>query len=88
RDRMDEVVETRSRQIFQIVGIPTAEREEDYLIITLYSLLDNLDSYYRKDIGFLVMFASNDTELIKSKTAELHMVFSDQILDGLLFSYV
>ncbi|KAK6754899.1 hypothetical protein RB195_013710 [Necator americanus] len=86
RNELEPILLTTPRSVRKklIVGIPTAEREEDYLIVTLYSLFDNLDSYYRKDIGFLVMFASNDTELIKSKTAELHMVFSEQILDGLL----
>ncbi|KAK6754896.1 hypothetical protein RB195_013709 [Necator americanus] len=67
-----------------MVGIPVAERAKDYSIATLSSLFEKLDNDYRKDIVFLIMFATMNTEYFERRADEIKKRFSNEISDGLL----
>ncbi|CAJ0591501.1 unnamed protein product [Cylicocyclus nassatus] len=67
-----------------IIGIPVAERNKDYSIFTLTSLFSKLDEKYKKDIVFLVMFATANQQFVESRTEAIRANFTKEIDDELL----
>ncbi|WKY11224.1 hypothetical protein Q1695_003076 [Nippostrongylus brasiliensis] len=69
-----------------VVGIPVVERERNYILETLTSLLGELDEFHRKDILFLVMFGcrQSSSDFVVNTTASIRRKFAKDIDDGLL----
>ena len=68
-----------------VLGVPTVKREtQSYLLITLQSLIDNMEDSEREDVLIVVFVADTDIRVVGDVTRDIEEQFGDHLKSGLL----
>ena len=68
-----------------VLGVPTVRREtQSYLLLTLQSLIDNMEDSEKEDVLIVVLVAETDTRVVGDIAKDIGEQFGDHLKSGLI----